>query len=53
MSVLIDTSVWVDHFRRGNDVLVGLMVLGFVCSFPTLRGGGITLSMVRQYLELF
>lgn len=25
MSVLIDTSVWVDHFRRGNDGLVALI----------------------------
>ena len=25
MNVLIDTSVWVDHFRRGNDALVQLM----------------------------
>jgi hypothetical protein len=25
MSVLIDTSVWVDHFRHGNDVLVDLI----------------------------
>jgi len=25
MSVLIDTSVWVDHFRYGNDVLVDLI----------------------------
>ena len=25
MNVLIDTSVWVDHFRQGNDALVQLM----------------------------
>ena len=25
MSVLIDTSVWVDHFRNGNDALVDLI----------------------------
>jgi len=25
MSVLIDTSVWIDHFRHGNDVLVELI----------------------------
>lgn len=24
-SVLIDTSVWVDHFRRRNEILVGLL----------------------------
>ena len=26
MAVLVDTSVWVDHFRRRNDVLVSLLV---------------------------
>ena len=25
MSVLIDTSVWIDHFRNGNDVLIALI----------------------------
>ena len=25
MSVIIDTSVWVDHFRTGNEVLAGLI----------------------------
>jgi predicted nucleic acid-binding protein len=25
MNVLIDTSVWIDHFRRVNEVLVGLI----------------------------
>lgn len=25
MSVLVDTSVWVDHFRKRNDVLVHLI----------------------------
>lgn len=25
MSVLIDTSVWIDHFRNSNDVLVDLI----------------------------
>ena len=25
MSVIIDTSVWVDHFRNRNDVLVSLL----------------------------
>lgn len=27
MSVLIDTSVWIDHFRNGNDALVDLIGL--------------------------
>ena len=27
MSVLVDTSVWIDHFRNGNDALVRLIEL--------------------------
>jgi predicted nucleic acid-binding protein len=27
MSVLIDTSVWVDHFRRRNEILVQLITV--------------------------
>ena len=25
MDVLVDTSVWIDHFRHGNTELIGLM----------------------------
>ena len=34
MSVLIDTSVWIDHFRSGNDVLVELIELDLALSHP-------------------
>ena len=34
MSVLIDTSVWVDHFRKGNDVLVDLIDLDLALTHP-------------------
>lgn len=34
MSVLIDTSVWIDHFRTGNDVLVNLMGLDQALTHP-------------------
>src|SRR6218665_3192986 len=34
MSVLIDTSVWVDHFRNRNDVLVDLIELDLVLAHP-------------------
>ncbi|WP_219210982.1 type II toxin-antitoxin system VapC family toxin [Variovorax boronicumulans] len=34
MSVLVDTSVWVDHFRHGNDALVALMALDRVLTHP-------------------
>lgn len=34
MSVLIDTSVWVDHFRRRNESLVTLMGQNEVLTHP-------------------
>jgi predicted nucleic acid-binding protein len=34
MSVLIDTSVWIDHFRRGNAALVGLLGLDRALTHP-------------------
>jgi len=36
MSVLIDTSVWVDHFRRRNDVLVDLIQLDLALTHPMI-----------------
>ena len=34
MSVLIDTSVWIDHFRNGNDAFVDLMELDLALAHP-------------------
>lgn len=34
MSVLIDTSVWIDHFRNGNDALVHLIGLDLALTHP-------------------
>lgn len=34
MSVLIDTSVWIDHFRNGNDAVVELIVQDFALTHP-------------------
>ncbi|WP_427306717.1 type II toxin-antitoxin system VapC family toxin [Cupriavidus sp. H39] len=34
MSVLVDTSVWVDHFRYRNDALVRLMQADQVLTHP-------------------
>ncbi|TAH39010.1 MAG: type II toxin-antitoxin system VapC family toxin [Gammaproteobacteria bacterium] len=34
MDVLVDTSVWVDHFRSGNTRLVGLMTSDAVLIHP-------------------
>ena len=36
MSVLIDTSVWIDHFRNGSNALVELLGLDRVLTHPTV-----------------
>lgn len=36
--VLVDTSVWVDHFRQRNDALVGLLELDLVMAHPMIVG---------------
>ena len=38
MSVLIDTSVWVDHFRSSNEALVDLMALDLALAHPMVIG---------------
>jgi len=38
MTVLVDTSVWVDHFRRPNPLLARLMELDEVLSHPMVVG---------------
>ena len=35
---LVDTSVWVDHFRRGDPALVELLNDGQVLMHPFVRG---------------
>lgn len=37
-SVLVDTSVWVDHFRRRNDALVDLLERDLVMMHPLVLG---------------
>lgn len=32
--VLVDTSVWVDHFRRHNDILANLLTLDMALTHP-------------------
>ena len=34
MRVLIDTSVWIDHFRNGNKVLMDLIELDLALTHP-------------------
>ena len=36
--MLIDTSVWIDHLRRGNDALVELLDDAGVWCHPFIRG---------------
>lgn len=38
MSVLIDTSVWIDHFRRGNEGLVALIEQDCALTHPMVIG---------------
>lgn len=38
MSVLIDTSVWADHFKRRNDALVTLLLQDEALSHPMVLG---------------
>ena len=38
MTVLIDTSVWVDHFRHGNDALRGLLEMDIALTHPMVLG---------------
>jgi predicted nucleic acid-binding protein len=37
-AVLVDTSVWVDHFRRGNQALVQLLGQDRVLMHPSILG---------------
>jgi len=36
--VIVDTSVWVDHLRRGNRTLEGLLEQGLVLMHPYIVG---------------
>ena len=56
MITLVDTSVWIDHLRHGNDQLVSLLDTGSVCSHQfvigelacaTLRNGDEILSLLK------
>lgn len=37
MSVLVDTSVWVDHFRVRNDALIQLLETDRVLGHPMIQ----------------
>ena len=45
---LVDTSVWVDHFRRGNSALRGLLEEGGVTTHPMVLGELACGSLARR-----
>jgi predicted nucleic acid-binding protein len=49
--ILVDTSVWVDHFRRVDKVLVGLLEAGSVFIHPFIVGE-IALGHLRNRREV-
>lgn len=38
MNVLIDTSIWVDHFKQSNEVLVNLLTRDVALTHPMIIG---------------
>ena len=38
MDVLVDTSVWIDHFRNGNAELIQLLTLDHALTYPMVIG---------------
>jgi predicted nucleic acid-binding protein len=52
--ILADTSVWIDHLRRGNARLTGLLEAGEVSCHPFVVGelAGGTLRNRREVLSL-
>jgi predicted nucleic acid-binding protein len=45
--ILVDTSVWVDHLRAGDEVLAGLLDAGRVLAHPFVVGE-LALGNLRQ-----
>lgn len=37
-AVLVDTSVWVEHFKHGNDALVGLLTADLALTHEMVQG---------------
>jgi predicted nucleic acid-binding protein len=49
--ILVDTSIWIEHFRRGLAPLVGLLGGGQVLSHPWVTGE-LSLGHLGQRLEV-
>ena len=45
--ILVDTSVWIDHLRAGNDALATLLEVGMVLAHPFVIGE-VALGKLRQ-----
>lgn len=45
--ILVDTSVWIDHFRHGDNTLVNLLSAGQVYAHPFVMGE-LALGNLRQ-----
>jgi predicted nucleic acid-binding protein len=53
--VLVDTSVWVDHFRNRNDTLIELLAFDLVMAHPMVLGEiacGTPPNRVRTLIDL-
>lgn len=53
--VLVDTSVWIDHFRNGSDALAELLGLDLAISHPLVIGEiacGTTPDRIRTLADL-
>lgn len=48
--ILVDTSIWVDHLRKGNQVLFGLLDAGQVLMHPFVLGE-LALGGLYRYRE--
>jgi predicted nucleic acid-binding protein len=46
--ILVDTSVWIDHFRHGNERLRQLLEAGEVATHPMVLGELACGSLVRR-----
>lgn len=44
--ILVDTSVWIDHLRKGEAALIGLLEKGLVLAHPFVIGE-LTLGRLR------
>lgn len=49
--ILVDTSIWVDYLRRGDERLAQLLVQGQVCMHPMIVGE-LACGYLRKRTEL-